>query len=82
MGHFSKLPADRLWKVLCYLVYRWNALPMGQQEGMKNFISDVIVKVTASLPSEDIFNFISLLNCWFGNIQIYNFHPLYFLLAF
>lgn len=26
--------------------YRWNALPVEQRDGMKNYISDVIVKVT------------------------------------
>lgn len=25
--------------------YRWNALPIDQRDGMKNYISDVIVKV-------------------------------------
>jgi len=25
--------------------YRWNALPVEQRDGMKNFISDVIVQV-------------------------------------
>lgn len=25
--------------------YRWNALPVDQRDGMKNYISDVIVKV-------------------------------------
>lgn len=26
--------------------YRWNALPAEQRDGMKNYISEVIVKVT------------------------------------
>jgi len=29
--------------------YRWNALPVDQRDGMKNFISDVIVQVSATL---------------------------------
>lgn len=28
--------------------YRWNALPVEQRDGMKNFISDVIVQVPAT----------------------------------
>jgi len=28
--------------------YRWNALPAEQRDGMKNFISDVIVQVSAT----------------------------------
>lgn len=28
--------------------YRWNALPVEQRDGMKNYISDVIVKVVLS----------------------------------
>jgi exportin-1 len=27
--------------------YRWNALPAEQRDGMKNFISDIIVQVLA-----------------------------------
>lgn len=27
--------------------YRWNALPMEQRDGIKNYISDLIVQVTA-----------------------------------
>jgi hypothetical protein len=27
--------------------YRWNALPAEQRDGMKNFISDIIVQVSA-----------------------------------
>jgi hypothetical protein len=37
-----------LYKVLEGLVkYRWNALPAEQRDGMKNFISDIIVQVSA-----------------------------------
>lgn len=32
--------------------YRWNALPVEQRDGMKNYISEVIVKVTESAPPD------------------------------
>lgn len=31
--------------------YRWNALPVDQREGMKNYISDVIVQLSGDQPS-------------------------------
>lgn len=35
--------------------YRWNALPVEQRDGMKNYISEVIVKVLIFLPFEKDF---------------------------
>ena len=36
--------------------YRWNALPVEQRDGMKNYISDVIVKVLSFSVGEDLEN--------------------------
>lgn len=34
--------------------YRWNALPVEQRDGMKNFISDVIIQVSSVLGESKI----------------------------
>lgn len=36
--------------------YRWNALPAQQRDGMKNYISDVIVKVISYSACEYLEN--------------------------
>lgn len=39
--------------------YRWNALPVEQRDGMKNYISEVIVKVSKSSPFKNDFAVVS-----------------------
>lgn len=65
------------WKVLVLssliqvlegvIKYRWNALPVEQRDGMKNYISEVIVKVLKSLLSHNYFavNFLCLFFYWY-----------------
>lgn len=50
--------------------YRWNALPVEQRDGMKNYISDVIVKVLSfsvgeGLENEEALGSSELTNCMF-----------------
>lgn len=62
--------------VLCFYVqvlegvikYRWNALPVEQRDGMKNFISDIIVQVLAVFGESRNFSLLDVLKYSFVNI--------------